>query len=281
MRAYFSERAGRSRPGALDDKLFATSFSHIYRKYDQQGYFQKAFGKVCVDDGYSPGDMGAPLEEEILVRFGPDRRNLVPTIENVGKATKDDLFDLIEYLFDHIAKPIESHEHQWNKCGIHVHKSIVREGQREWRSEWNLVLSRMEPPYRLSEGGVVELLPDSPGLRQLVDDRTIHGDVKNVDSRVDRACKLFFGRNTTNEDRLDALRELAAVLEFLRQQAKSILPREEERDLFNIANNFGIRHHNEKQKANYDREIFYPWIFHSFLAAIDLVARSRRSGHTK
>jgi len=261
----------------VDEKLFAVAFNHIYRKFDRQGYFQKAFGKNCVDEGYVPGDLGASLAEEILVRFGVNRQHLLPTAENVNKATRDDLFDLIEYFYDYVAKPTQSHNHAWNKCGIHVHEAVARDGRREWRSEWNLTLGRMEPPHRLTEQGVIELLPEPRGLKELVDERTPYGDEENVDSKVDRACKLFFSRNVTNEDRLDCLRELAAVLEFLREKATSILPSNEERELFTIANNFGIRHHNERQKTGYRKELFYPWIFHSYLAAIDLLARAKRA----
>jgi hypothetical protein len=44
-------------------------------------------------------------------------------------------------------------------------------------------------------------------------------------------------------------------------------------DLFNIANNFGIRHYNEKQKTNYDQEVWLDWIFYYYLATINTIIR--------
>jgi hypothetical protein len=43
--------------------------------------------------------------------------------------------------------------------------------------------------------------------------------------------------------------------------------------LFNIANNFGIRHHNEKQKTDYDESIWLSWIFYYCLATIHAALR--------
>lgn len=40
------------------------------------------------------------------------------------------------------------------------------------------------------------------------------------------------------------------------------------KDLFNIANNFGIRHYNKEQKTNYDQNIWLSWMFHFYLATL-------------
>jgi hypothetical protein len=49
---------------------------------------------------------------------------------------------------------------------------------------------------------------------------------------------------------------LADVLEWLRPQIKMALLKEDEQDLFNIANNFGIRHMNQNQKLHYDKAVW-------------------------
>ena len=74
------------------------------------------------------------------------------------------------------------------------------------------------------------------------------------------------------DDRRNAVRELADVLEYLRPQVKDHM-KDDENDLFNIANNFGIRHHNQKQKTRYDQALWLSWIFYVYLAAIHLVVR--------
>jgi len=58
-------------------------------------------------------------------------------------------------------------------------------------------------------------------------------------------------------------------LEFLiKKSQEKILHKEDERDLFEIANRFGIRHHNIDQKTDYDKDVFLSWIFYYYLASI-------------
>jgi hypothetical protein len=75
------------------------------------------------------------------------------------------------------------------------------------------------------------------------------------------------------DERRDAVRDLADVLEFLRPQAKAVLASKDEADLFNLANNFGIRHHNAGQKTDYDPAIWLSWAFYYYLATIHAVTR--------
>jgi hypothetical protein len=74
-------------------------------------------------------------------------------------------------------------------------------------------------------------------------------------------------------ERRDAVRDLADVLEFLRPKLKVVLAKKDEAALFEIANNFGIRHHNAGQTTDYDKGIWYSWIFYFYLATIHAVIR--------
>ena len=60
-----------------------------------------------------------------------------------------------------------------------------------------------------------------------------------------------------------AILKLAGVLEYLKKDKilSQILDKGDSSDLFNIANRFGIRHHNPDQKTEYDKDIWYDWIF--------------------
>ncbi|WP_086949827.1 hypothetical protein [Sphingobacterium sp. JB170] len=83
----------------------------------------------------------------------------------------------------------------------------------------------------------------------------------------------FRRHKSTLEDRKDSIRELADVLEFLRPKIKTVLDGKDEKDLFNIANNFGVRHHNNQQKVEYDKPIWYSWMFYFYLATIHAILR--------
>jgi len=65
---------------------------------------------------------------------------------------------------------------------------------------------------------------------------------------------------------------LADILESLRPKLKLVLTHKDEDDLFNIANNFGIRHKNERQKTDYD-PLWLSWMFYYYLATIHFVTR--------
>jgi hypothetical protein len=277
-REYFSERAGRTKPGTITKEDIKIIFEALYNQFENKGYFQYYFGKKCVDiDHYTLGKAEMDIKQKIAIRFGTERK-LNPTSENIRNFSSDDVFDLVEFLHDYIAKPTSTHNHNWNGCGLHVDEASVEQGQADWTAEWNLVLARLDPPYRLTNEGTIEVMPSSEGLKQLVDDRKLYGDTQNVDAKVDRACHLYLGRNATLDDKRDALRELADVLEFLRSEVRKKLPSKEASDLFDIANNYGIRHHNTKQRTDYNREAYYPWIFQSYLATIDLLARLKEEG---
>ena len=86
-------------------------------------------------------------------------------------------------------------------------------------------------------------------------------DVDNITNKINLAILKFRRHKSTLEDRRDSIRELADVLEFLRPSIEEHLDKKDENDIFNIANNFGIRHHNVDQKTEYDKAIWYSWIF--------------------
>jgi hypothetical protein len=102
-------------------------------------------------------------------------------------------------------------------------------------------------------------------------DKLVKGELpKSVDSklrgRVQAAVDKYRRRGATISDRRDAVRDLGDVLEAMREEAKQQL-RDDERDLFNILNNFGIRHNNAKQKTEYDGI----WLAGVFYHCLDLI----------
>jgi hypothetical protein len=54
---------------------------------------------------------------------------------------------------------------------------------------------------------------------------------------------------------------------------KAEMLRGDEGALFNIANNFTIRHLNERQKGNYDTATWHSWMFYVNLSTIHMITR--------
>ena len=78
----------------------------------------------------------------------------------------------------------------------------------------------------------------------------------------------------TIDDKKDAVRTLADVLEFLRKEGDK-LPSKDDEDLFRIINRFDIRHHNRSQQSEYDKDVWYDWFFYTFLASISVLLKAK------
>ena len=276
VRNYFSQRVGRT-PKNITFEHFKEIINIQYQKFKNDGYFQHSFGYSCVDDPYYiDGVIKIGFAQQLILTFGEVGKYLNPEKESILNLDCYLLFDLIEFLHDYIAKPIESRHHSYSNCGIHVISASVEDGQKEWRDELNKSLILLEPPNRFTNDGNIELLPSSEGLQDLVDKYEVPLDIENIDSRVKHACNLFLKHGSTLNDKRDALKNLADVFEFLRKDLKNYIPNKEERELFNIANNFSIRHHKDTQKTQYDQESYFTWFFYSYLSTIDLFSKLKK-----
>lgn len=145
-------------------------------------------------------------------------------------------------------------------------------GRNDFRVAMNEILRDYDKGYEITAAGEVVAIGPK-GLRDLERAPRPPGDPTNVQGRVNVAIDKFRRRGSTASDRRDAIRDLADILEFLRPQAKAVLIQQDEADLFNVANNFGIRHHNQRQKTQYDEGIWRSWMFYYFLASIHATSR--------
>jgi predicted DNA-binding ribbon-helix-helix protein len=90
---------------------------------------------------------------------------------------------------------------------------------------------------------------------------------------VAHAVAKFRGRAATREDKRLAVVALIGILEERRQHLKSAgLSKKDDGALFDIANNFDLRHRNIRQHGDYD-EAFLEWLFWWYLATVDLTDR--------
>lgn len=271
---YYSVRTGEDKltTNQLDLATLKRLFLEVYTRFNNQDYFQQAFGYYCVDSGQKIGTVGSDIEALLVYKMG--KKNIWPIGDHIQTYTEYDLLDIIEFCFDCIAKPVaeSGYYHDWNQCGWHYEKFDKLAGQTEFREEVNKYLLAYETPYELSAEGNV-LKPTDLGLEKLMEAAIPTQDIDNVKLKLERAILKFRHFKSTLEDKRHVLKELADILEYLRPEAKKFLEKADESDLFNIANNFGIRHHNLQQKTNFDKSIWYNWIFYYYLATIHALLR--------
>lgn len=264
-KSYYSVRTGKNPNVKYNLSMLLRLFHNTYMLFLLKDYFQEAFGYECVDAGKIAGTLGLDIEAQMFRNLR--KPNLWPIQEKCHTYSEDDLFDVIEFLFDSISKPIDGDFHSWNECGWHYKTFDQEAGRTEFRTEINQFLRDYKSGFELSEEGEILEIVDK-GLEHIYEAAVPSNDPANIEVRVDAAILKFRRHRSSLEDRRDAVRGLADVLEFLRPKLKQVIVPKDESDLFNIANNFGIRHHNENQKTDYDKPIWYSWMFCYYLATI-------------
>lgn len=271
QRPYFSIRTGKN-PNAIrfDLAILIRLFRDSYRAFSAKCYFQEACGYNCVDAGEVPGTLGADMEAQIFRRL--HKTNLWPVEVKCSNYSEDDLFDVIEFLYDLVSKPVHGTFHDYAGCGWHYSTFDQESGRREYRDEINVILRDYSRGYELTEEGEILALPED-GLNELIQSPLPEYDPENVENRLNAALLKFRRYRSSPNDRRDAIRDLADVLEFLRPKLGDVITSKDESDLFNIANAFGIRHHNDQQKTDYDKSIWQEWMFYYYLATIYAVLK--------
>lgn len=190
--------------------------------------------------------------------------------------TEDRIFDVIEFLYDHVAEPGElvsmTTDEGYDYSDYDGYD--VESGKKEFREKVNAFLCDFGNGYELSEDGMILSIGDH-GLKHILDAEIIPYDEINVDSKVRDAIIKWRNRHLDIRERKQAIRELADVFEWLKKTKKisKILSRKDESAIFEIANKFSIRHHDPNQKREYDESIWYAWIFHFYLATYHAVIR--------
>ena len=240
-------------------------FVSVWHDFYSRDYFQEYFGKSCID-GDDPGKMGEDIGSYFLRKLR--KSNLWPISENYKNYTEEDVFDVIEFLYDCVSLPLEEKAfyHNYCNCGWHYHCFDAEAGRREYRSEINQFLADYESGYELTESG--EIIALGPEDLQPIFDAKVPKCDHSVEDKLKKAANKFRKYGASRDDQREAVRSLADVLEFIRPEAKKVLTKKDESDLFEIANNFGIRHHNQKQKIDYDESVWLSWMFYFYYSTI-------------
>ena len=152
--------------------------------------------------------------------------------------------------------------------------TMRKKGKEEFREKANAILAEYKTGFELTPEGTI-LAIGTNGLQYILDAEIIPYDEANVDSKVRNAITKWRNRHLSLSEKCEAIRELADVFEWLKKTKNltSVLDNKDESALFDIANNFSIRHHNPNQKTNYDPAIWYSWMFHFYLATYHAAIR--------
>ncbi len=257
-RRYFSARKGRKQSISLGEAY--SRLEALYELYRDKDYFKQKLHTLR-------SRTSDEHKRSAVVSLG---FAAFPVSEwKAEDVTEDHIFDAIEFLFDHVSKPGYWVMHKSSTGFDYEDYDSYDEaaGQGEFRAAANHILSDFGEGFELGKDGQIRANA-SGGLEHIIDAQIVPFDEVNVDSKVRAAIEKWRKRHVTIDDKKEAIRLLADVFEWLKKtkHLENALANRDESDLFNIANNFAIRHHQPAQKGNYDQAIWYNWMFHFYLA---------------
>lgn len=268
-RPYWRERkAGQRTVMVLDNAAVVREFIALVGELDDSGYFEKRFGKDCVDD--ARGDV-----PDVLIQRELGVEGLWPLEHRRLVDDMDLFFDVVELLHDHVSRPLTRSWHGYCECGWHHAIFEIESGRVLYRWRVNKILERSDLGLRLAEEGddIGRLVTVTDDARtQLVHAAIARDDGEPAD-QVRHALALFRQRGADRNQKRSAVAALALVLEERRHNVlKDALANSDRGALFDIANNFHVRHQDAKQQRDYD-DFYLDWIFWLYLASIELTNR--------
>ncbi len=271
-RKYYSSR-NKSNPLSIEGLYW--KFQHLYLYYEDEDYFKE---KTGIDKN---GHITDKIKHNAVISIGfqPFR---IPEWEK-SAITDDNIFDIIEFLYDHVSKPGEWIDMTDNGYNYSDYDSYDKKtGQKEYRDKVNSILCDYKDGYELSTSGMI-LSIGKDGLSEILHAEIEPYDYHNVDRKVADAIQKWRNRRLSLSERKQAIREMADVFEWLKKTKKlsDVLCKKDESALFEIANKFSIRHHDPDQKKDYDENIWYSWIFHFYLATYHAVVRLLKKSENK
>ncbi len=240
---------------------------HVFMYFRDRDYFKERLGIT----EYSIPDSAGHLAAISLTRK-PFSNNKWSNLS----LEEDDVFDFIEFLFDFVSKPgkLTTFVTETNYNYKDYEDFDENAAKTEFRAKVNLLLCDYRDGYELTELGEILTLGDA-GLTDILQAEILPYDEENVDKCVRDAIRKWRNRHLDSAERKSAVRELADVFEWLKKTGRlaTALTKHDESVLFDIVNNFHIRHHNPKQKSDYDENIWHSWMFHFYLATYHAVIR--------
>ncbi|EMJ90564.1 hypothetical protein [Leptospira alstonii] len=263
IRKYFSSRNQNNRL-TLNDLYF--KFQNLYLYFRDKDYFKQS--------GITKKFLSEAIKFEAAIKLS--FQSFPITKWEKEDITEDRIFDTIEFLFDKVSKP-GSMEPFDTDAGFQIWdygSYSQKEGQSEYIEIVNMFLIDYGDGFELNDRGEILSLGDS-ALKNILCADILPYDVEHVDNKVINAIHKWRTRNQSLNDRKETIRELADVFEWLRKTKKleKVLDKKDDALIFDLANNFAIRHHNPSQKGNYDKNIWYSWMFHFYLASYHAIIR--------
>lgn len=253
-----------------------TRWAALVGELQRKGYLARAAPPTCVRAKVSEPPPVYWLNQETFQRLGlADTWPLRP-----GEWDRDTFLSLVELVHDLVARPgrriVHNHRDDTSWCGWHFDRYSIQTGQAVYRWQVDRLFAAYRVGLRFAETGsdagrLVHVTGDDRD--QLIQRALTTPDTEDQ-AAVRHAVAFFRSRAATREDKRSAVVALARLLEDRRELLKAELLSKDEGALFQIANQFDVRHRRADQRPDYD-EAYLDWVFWWYLATIELTDRLR------
>lgn len=246
MKKYYAERNGLLGKN-YNIKDLNDLFILFHRQLEEDGYLIKFYGGLDKWEEYHSSICGDDLDTFVFSKTGY-RDLLPPYYDNNYK--EEQIFSLIEMLYTYVNG---------------IEEFSTGDGKAEYRQRVNAILNYYNKGWELTKEGYIRELVNNGLSTLLIQD---YSDL-TIYEEISKTKEEFLRYGTTLDDKKDALIRLGNIMEPLREEMTKKLSKDDTSAIFNILNNFQLRHNNANQKTDYDKDIYYPWMFYQMLAALD------------
>ena len=264
---YYNERNGLLEQNLhIDFEKLKEFFLQTYRYFESKDYFECAIKGIWKQVPYNdPYMVEAPtFSPSVEIYFANKLQNteVWPIYQNIDNYDEVMIFTVIEILYDHIAFYDYNQEE--------IHKEEPRE---EYVEHINNLLKAYKNGFYLEpSSGYIMGLPNQALQEQL--NTEIKDFPDDVIEKMSSASRMYYRFDSSMEEKKKAINILADILEPIRDNVKDIFDKDHlgkkphDKLIFDIVNNFNVRHNKDNQKLDYSKEIWYDWMMQYYTSVI-------------
>jgi hypothetical protein len=186
----------------------------------------------------------------------------------------DTFYSLIEVVHDLIGRPRHRDRHSIEGCRWHYSKFAPTPARTLYRWHVDRLFENYGAGLQLASGGedMGRLVRAAGDDRDELVEQALQTPNPSDRNAVRHAIALFRSRGADREIKRSAVLALHRVLEDRRILIETELMSKDAGALFQIANQFDLRHSGERQRADY-HDAYLDWIFWWYLATLELTDR--------
>ncbi len=255
----------------IDLESLKEYFYKIYRYFENMDAFEVAF-KGVEKEKFGQQEIILPVlmapSPEIYFLNHLKKENMFPIRDAYEDYSEDELFTIIEMLYDNIGK------YDW------VQRKFVQENLKsDFATQINSLLKLYGNGFMLeTEHGIVMEIPNE-ALDNLMKTDIPESMSNETLTKLRTAVRQYYKYNSNEEEAFEikkkAIALVADILESVRTDLQNLLNEEYEVNknkhdklIFDIVNEFNIRHDNQRQKTEYSKDIWYDWMMQYYTSII-------------